>query len=168
MSEEIKNKRSGRYPWNTEAKHDEGKLQISLVPTQIIKDIAQVRMYGNSKYGDPDNWKTVHMNRYLDALMRHLLEVIKDPDSVDPESGIEHYKHAACNMAFICEMMSWPLSDLTTKPSCKYSKRYNPKTNTIETGKTETYKPDWTYNEDLYNQNNTTTYVKEYVGDDDF
>lgn len=87
------------------AKSDAGKLQISLVPTQIIKDVAEVRMYGNKKYGDPDNWKTVEIRRYVDALLRHTLEFVSNLDSVDAESGIAHYKHMACNMAFICEMM---------------------------------------------------------------
>ena len=91
---------------NQQAKADKGKLKISLVPTQIIKDIAQVRMYGNEKYGDPENWKTVEMERYTDALLRHTLEFIKDNKSKDKESSIEHYKHMACNMAFICEMMN--------------------------------------------------------------
>ena len=88
------------------AKADAGKLQLSLVPTQIVKDIAEVRMYGNRKYKDPDNWKTVEMRRYIDALLRHTLEFVADPNSVDSESGIAHYKHMACNMAFICEMMA--------------------------------------------------------------
>lgn len=91
--------------YNQEAKADAGKLQISMVPTQIIRDIAEVRMYGNRKYGDPNNWKTVEMPRYVDALMRHLLAFLDDFDSVDAESGIKHYKHAACNMSFICDMM---------------------------------------------------------------
>lgn len=86
------------------AKHDEGKLQIHLVPPQIIRDIAEVRMYGNEKYKDPDNWKTVEKWRYVDALLRHLLLYLEDPNGVDEESGIKHYKHAACNMAFICAM----------------------------------------------------------------
>lgn len=88
------------------AKADEGKLEISLVPTQIIKDIAEVRMYGNKKYGDPDNWKTVELRRYVDAFLRHTLEFVKDQASIDKESGLAHYKHMACNMAFICEMMN--------------------------------------------------------------
>ena len=92
---------------NQTAKADAGKLQITLVPTQIIKDIAEVRMYGNAKYHDPNNWKQVEVQRYRDALCRHLLEYIKDPKSVDAESGIPHYKHMACNMAFICEMEGW-------------------------------------------------------------
>ena len=31
------------------AKKDEGKLPISLVPTQIIRDVAEVRRFGNLK-----------------------------------------------------------------------------------------------------------------------
>ena len=86
------------------AKQDAGKLQITLVPTQIIRDIAEVRMYGNKKYGSADNWKQVEPVRYRDALMRHLLAYIDDPESVDAESGLPHLWHAACNMAFLCEM----------------------------------------------------------------
>lgn len=86
------------------AKADAGKLQITLVPTRIIEDIAEVRMYGNKKYHDPNNWKQVEIERYRDALCRHLLAYMRDPKSVDEESGIPHYKHMACNMAFICEM----------------------------------------------------------------
>lgn len=86
-------------------KTDKGKLMLSLVPTQIIKDIAQVRMYGVEKYKDPDNWKAVEFVRYVDALLRHTLEFINDYKSKDAESGMEHYKHMACNMAFICELL---------------------------------------------------------------
>ena len=89
---------------NQEAKRDEGKAKISLVPPQIIYDIAEVREYGNRKYGDPDNWKTVEPERYIDALGRHFIAMLADPLSKDPESGIEHYKHCACNLAFLCEM----------------------------------------------------------------
>lgn len=90
---------------NQTAKADAGKLEIDLVPPQIIRDIAQVRMYGNKKYKDPNNWMTVQMRRYVNALMRHALCFMEDPHSIDEESGIAHYKHMACNMAFICEMM---------------------------------------------------------------
>lgn len=91
---------------NQTVKADAGKLKLSLVPPQIIRDIAQVREYGNNKYpeGGPDNWKNVEKERYRDALFRHFLAYLEDPHGVDEESGIEHYKHMACNMAFLCEM----------------------------------------------------------------
>ena len=78
---------------NNNAKDDKGKLKLSLVPTQIIRDIAEVREYGCQKYHDPDNWKSVEVQRYIDAFYRHWLEVIKNPMSIDQESGIFHYKH---------------------------------------------------------------------------
>ena len=89
---------------NQEAKADAGKLQLTLVPRQIIKDIAEVRMYGNAKYHDSENWKTVEKERYRDAAFRHFLAYLDDPDGVDEESGIKHLKHLACNIAFLCEM----------------------------------------------------------------
>lgn len=96
-----------------QAKADEGKLEISLVPPQIIKDIAEVRMYGNAKYHDPGNWTKVSKERYFDALLRHVLEAMPysgNPGgikSVDQESGIMHLKHAACNLAFILQQIEW-------------------------------------------------------------
>ena len=89
------------------AKADAGKPAISNSPPQIIWDIAEVKGYGDRKYGSPDNWKNVDIKRYIDALLRHTLAFWENPDSVDAESGIPHYKHMACNMAFICEMMRW-------------------------------------------------------------
>lgn len=86
------------------AKSDKGKLEISLVPTQIIRDIAEIRMYGNNKYHAPYNWILVDKERYKNALMRHILAYLDDEDSVDEESGLPHYKHAACNLAFLAEM----------------------------------------------------------------
>lgn len=86
------------------AKADAGKLQLTLVPMQIVKDIARVRMYGVQKYRDPDNWKRVEPERYRDALMRHLIAYTEDPASVDEESGLPHLWHAACNIAFLCAM----------------------------------------------------------------
>ena len=89
---------------NQEAKHDEGKEQLTLVPRQIIHDIARVRMFGTEKYKDPDNWKLVEKERYRDAAFRHFLRYLDDPQGVDDESGLSHLAHLACNIAFLCEL----------------------------------------------------------------
>lgn len=89
------------------AKADAGKLQLTLVPTSIIKKIAKVRMYGTEKYHDPENWKRVEKQRYKDAMYRHLLAYLEDENGVDAESGILHLWHLACNVAFLCEMEEW-------------------------------------------------------------
>lgn len=87
------------------AKADAGKPRLSLVPMQIMFDIAEIREYGCGKYpdGGPDNWKQVEPDRFVDALLRHLLRFVQDRNSVDAESGKSHLSHAACNMAFLCE-----------------------------------------------------------------
>lgn len=86
------------------AKADAGKPRISLVPTEIIRNIAEVRAYGDRKYGDTENWKTVEVERYRDALGRHLLAYFDDPHGLDSESKLPHLWHIACNVAFLCEM----------------------------------------------------------------
>ena len=87
-------------------KADDGKLRLTLVPTEIIEDVAEVRMFAQTKYGTgADHWDDVEIARYNDALFRHFLAYLKDPTSVDSESGLPHYKHMACNMAFICTLM---------------------------------------------------------------
>lgn len=89
---------------NQEAKADAGKLQLSLVPTEIIRNIAAIREYGTRKYGSPDNWKQVEIQRYRDAAYRHWLDYLADPDGTDEESGYPHLWHLACNIAFLCEL----------------------------------------------------------------
>jgi len=87
-------------------KADAGKLRLTLVPTQIIYDIAEIREYGNAKYpdGGPDNWKRVDPQRYRDAAFRHFLKYIEDPKGVDQESGKLHRKHLECNLAFLAAL----------------------------------------------------------------
>lgn len=87
-----------------EAKADAGKPRLTLVPMQIVFDVAEVREYGNRKYGDKDNWKKVTADRYREAAFRHFLKYIDDPDGVDEESDLPHLWHLACNIAFLCEL----------------------------------------------------------------
>ena len=94
-------------------KADNGKPKLTLVPRQIIFDIAKVREYGNDKYpeGGPDNWKHVEKERYRDAAFRHFMTYLDDPDGVDAESGLPHLWHLACNIAFLCEMEKYLTAD---------------------------------------------------------
>ena len=93
--------------YDQSAKADGGKLPLTFVPRQIIRDIAAIRRYGNMKYGSPDNWKQVEIERYRDAAFRHWLAYLDDPQGVDEESGLPHLSHCACNIAFLCEMEEW-------------------------------------------------------------
>ena len=84
-------------------KYDEGKPRLSLVPPGLIEAVGIIRTYGCQKYGSPDGWKEVDPERYRDALMRHLVAWLREPGSVDEESGLPHLWHLACNVAFLIE-----------------------------------------------------------------
>ena len=86
-----------------EAKHDQGKVRPTLVPSSLVLAVAKIREYGCEKYHDPDNWKQVEPQRYRDALYRHLLAYFNG-EELDEESGLPHLHHAACNIAFLIEM----------------------------------------------------------------
>lgn len=86
------------------AKADAGKLRPTLVPPSMVLAVAAVREYGTAKYHDPENWRTVEPQRYRDALYRHWLTYLQDPNGMDEESGLPHLWHAACNIAFLIEM----------------------------------------------------------------
>lgn len=82
-------------------KADAGKPRLTLVPNDIIFAIARVREYGVDKYKTVDGWRDVEPQRYRDALYRHWLAYLDDPQGVDDESGLPHLHHAACNIAFL-------------------------------------------------------------------
>ena len=104
---------------NQEAKADQGKPRITLVPRKIFWDIASVREFGTKKYVDPDNWKRVEIDRYRDAAFRHFLQYLDDPHGTDDESGLPHLWHLATNIAFLCEMETYEKTEhsRTTLPS---------------------------------------------------
>lgn len=88
------------------AKSDQGKPKLSLVPTKLIFAIEKIRSYGNKKYpeGGIDNWKTVEPGRHFEAMLRHAIKCWNDPFAIDPESGLPHMFHMACDMAFFIEL----------------------------------------------------------------
>lgn len=88
-----------------DAKADAGKPILSLVPPEIIYAVERVRRYGCEKYNDPDNWKRVSKERYFEAMLRHILASWNDMTARDEESGLLHLEHAACNLAFILQLM---------------------------------------------------------------
>lgn len=99
----------GQYGNQTEgpdqnAKSDAGKPRLTLVPPRIIWDVAAVREYGTAKYKDPENWRKVSAQRYRDAMFRHMMAYLAAPHGKDPESGLPHLWHLACNVAFLCEL----------------------------------------------------------------
>lgn len=86
-------------------KADAGKPRLSLVPMQFVWDVAEIREWAiANKYPDPDGWKKVEVQRYRDALLRHVLRYIENPVGLDDESGKPHLYHVATNVAFLCAL----------------------------------------------------------------
>jgi hypothetical protein len=82
-------------------KHDEKKIDYSLIPHGIMCEMAKVLTYGAEKY-EPDNWKRLELplKRYYAAAFRHLNSWF-DGEEKDPESGLKHLSHAMTNIAFL-------------------------------------------------------------------
>jgi len=87
------------------AKDDKNKPVLSLVPPELIYSVAGVRKYGTDKYHDPNNWKQVETQRYWEATIRHIVAAWNDYTAIDPESGLMHIEHAACDLAFMLQQI---------------------------------------------------------------
>jgi len=94
-------------------KNDNGKPVLTLVPREMLWDIAHVRMYGMFKYPETGEhgWKNLDVNRIRNAAYRHFMHYLDDPDGLDDESGLPHLWHLACNVAFLCEREKFGLCD---------------------------------------------------------
>lgn len=86
-------------------KHDEGKLDLTLIPPALLEEVAKVLMHGAEKY-DRLNWVKVPDagHRYAAAMLRHI-HAWQKGESLDPESGRHHLAHAACCIAFLLAFM---------------------------------------------------------------
>lgn len=86
------------------AKNDDGKLQLSKVPPELITAVATIRAYGIAKYAEAEDWTKVDPERFHEAMLRHALAVWENPKAVDPESGYPSLWHLATNAAFLIAM----------------------------------------------------------------
>lgn len=85
-------------------KHDSGKVRMSLVPPNALKQMAAVMTYGAKKYAPNNYLKGTEYSRYLDALGRHWNDY-NSGENIDPESQISHLAHIACNAMMLLEMI---------------------------------------------------------------
>lgn len=81
-------------------KFDGGKLRMELIPTSAYIGLGRVLTHGAEKYG-PNTWQKVEYERYVGALIRHLIAFIDDPSGVDSDSGLLHTEHLLANAVFL-------------------------------------------------------------------
>ncbi len=84
-----------------DVKKDKDKVRLDLVQPEFIEEVGEVLTFGAKKYA-ADSWKEIPdpVDRYYAALMRHILSWRKG-EKADPESGMPHLWHAACNCMFL-------------------------------------------------------------------
>lgn len=88
-------------------KFDKDKPRMELLMRgmpRALQDVGKVLTFGARKY-KAHSWQTVPNNvaRYEAALTRHLL-AHSSGEVLDPESGLSHLAHAACNALFLLEL----------------------------------------------------------------
>jgi len=86
-------------------KFDQGKTRMELLPFDALVSVAKVLTYGLAKGYPPTSWRQVvrAKSRYLGALLRHICARIGG-EYLDPESGLPHTAHIACNAMFLCSL----------------------------------------------------------------
>jgi hypothetical protein len=82
-------------------KFDDGKNRLDLLPHEFIFGVGQVLTHGAKKYA-ARNWELgMDWSRPFGGAMRHLWKWWSG-ERLDPDSGLPHLWHAACNLAFLC------------------------------------------------------------------
>ncbi len=77
-----------------------GKPRMHLCPAEFIRAVVSVLEFGAVKHGLWDWEKGFPMMEAYDAMQRHLL-AWQSGETNDPESGLPHTWHAACNQMFL-------------------------------------------------------------------
>jgi hypothetical protein len=84
------------------ARYDSEKPRMDLVSPISIEGTATVLAFGAKKYAD-NNWrKGMKWGRTIASLLRHTYKFMAGED-IDPESGLPHVDHIACNAMFLQE-----------------------------------------------------------------
>jgi hypothetical protein len=87
---------------STGVKHDEGKVQLDLLPREGLVAVARVLEHGARKYTRGNYKGGIAWRRCAGAALRHMFSWL-DGETNDPESGLNHLAHAACGMMFLLE-----------------------------------------------------------------
>ena len=91
------------------AKDDKAKPMAGVLLdfSRALQTVVDVGTYGAKKY-TRTGWATVPegSQRYLDAMMRHLLAMDVDLDGLDPETGLPHLAHVAWNALAVLELQA--------------------------------------------------------------
>jgi hypothetical protein len=87
-------------------KHDTAKPDLSLLDPEFLLGVTAVLDFGAKKYAEY-NWQKGFLHRRLiAATMRHIVAILAGEDN-DPETGLSHCYHAACELMFLAWMQKY-------------------------------------------------------------
>ena len=81
-------------------KFDSKKIRMELMPPDALLLTAQVFTHGAEKYEDRNWERGIVWERYIGALLRHMMLFMAGEDT-DPDSGFPILAHVACNALFL-------------------------------------------------------------------
>lgn len=85
------------------ARHNQGKIDFTLLPIDALEAEARVWMLGEAKYGR-DNWQKLWGDDtctvVMQSLLRHAFAIVRG-ELLDRESGEHHAAHIRCNAAML-------------------------------------------------------------------
>lgn len=92
-------------PRNQEHKRDAGKPLAGCLLEfgRALEMMALVSTHGAARYGR-STWQRVERQRYIDALVRHVLAMGADCAALDDESKLPHLAHVLWNAAALLEI----------------------------------------------------------------
>lgn len=98
-------------------RHNTGKADLSLIPLHLLEGEARVWMHGEKKYSRWQWTKGMAWSNVIASLLRHLA-AWQNGEELDPESGLPHLDHIACNVHMLqLYRTEYPEGDDRRKPN---------------------------------------------------
>lgn len=86
-------------------KHDQDKVDYSLLPIEPIEEVLRVFQFGAEKYARWNYRKGFKQSRLIAAAFRHITSHMRGED-FDAESGFRHLAHAGCCILMLLQNLA--------------------------------------------------------------
>lgn len=102
LGRSVRSEVTVKDPTTTTIRNDGGKNRVDLLPVKALEQVAKVLTAGLDKYPER-NWEPgMAWSRCYASALRHLFAWWRGEDR-DPQTGLSHLAHCACNILFLLE-----------------------------------------------------------------
>ena len=102
IKETLQNNETVKNLSTSAIRYDSGKNRLDLLPIRPLQHIAEVLTKNLDKYPER-NWELgMSWSRCYASALRHLFAWWRGEDH-DPQTGLSHLAHCACNILFLLE-----------------------------------------------------------------